>query len=74
MDAVDTILQEAGDRMLAQIRAERAAKALKTAQITRAWGLARNYRREWASTPCVCRACAMQTACGSAWQAPECSL
>lgn len=76
MDPVMVFVKETGDRILASLRRERAIeRARKDAEESRrrSWALARDYRRLWGTTPCSCGRCPRQTACPSAWGAPECA-
>lgn len=68
-------IQKIGERILASLRSEWAAKAQakKDAEEAqrRVWAAAREYRQLYGDTPCECRHCSSR--CSMIYTNPECS-
>lgn len=71
----DLFLLETGEHILSSLRVKWAeAKAREDAKLSRSAYLAaaREYRRIWGTTPCVCSSCSQAALCATAWVQPEC--
>lgn len=71
----DLFLLETGERILSSLREQWAEdKAREDAKLSRSAYLAaaREYRRIWGTTPCVCSGCSSSSLCATAWVQPDC--